>query len=75
MRIIIRNYVLPKDQMTLNFDAAAAKISSIDVNTYMGEKKDAVVLQIQMATLPDGTNFAQRTCSDCQLKASVGGHQ
>jgi hypothetical protein len=47
--------------MTLAFDTGSKKVTSLRVNTYMGQAKDAVTLQVQMASLLDGTNYAERT--------------
>ncbi len=55
VNLIFKDYAQPGDQMSLAFDTAARKISSLSINTYMGEPKDAVTLQVQMASLPDGT--------------------
>jgi len=54
--------------MTLFFDTAARKISSVNVNTYMDDPKDKVTLTVQMASLPDGTNYAQQTFLDATAK-------
>jgi hypothetical protein len=59
--IVFHDYALPGDQMTLSFDPAARKISSINVKTYMDDPKDAVTLAVQFASLPDGTNYVQKT--------------
>jgi len=59
--LIFKNYVQQGDQMTLVFDTVVKKISSVNVNTYMGDSQDAVTLFVQMASLPDGTNYAQQT--------------
>jgi hypothetical protein len=59
--IVFKNYAQPHDQMTLSFDTAARKVSSVDVNTYMGDSKDTVTLTVQMASLPDGTNYVQQS--------------
>jgi hypothetical protein len=61
LNLIFKNYVQPGDQLTLTFDTAAKKVSSVNINTFMGDSKDAVTLQVQMASLPDGTNYAQQT--------------
>ena len=53
LNLIFTNYAQPGDRMTLTFDTAARKIVSFNVNTYMGETKDVVTLQVQMASLPD----------------------
>jgi hypothetical protein len=71
MNLIIRDYVQPGDQMTLSFDTAAKKLVSLDINTYMGNTKDVVTLQSQMAGLPDGTNYVQRTVLNASAKHLV----
>jgi hypothetical protein len=59
--IVFHDYALPGDQMTLSFDTAAKKISTINVKTYMDDPKDAVALAVQFASLPDGTHYVQKT--------------
>ena len=54
-----------------SFDTGSKKIVSLNVNTYMGQAKDAVTLQVQMASLPDGTNYAQRTVLNATAKELV----
>ena len=71
MNLIFTNYAQPGDKMTLTFDTAAHKIVSVSVNTYMGEEKDAVTLQVQMASLPDGTNYVQQTILTATAKQLV----
>jgi hypothetical protein len=71
VNLIFKDYAQPGDQMTLRFDTAAHKIISLSVNTYLGETKDAVTLQVQMASLPDGTNYAQQTVLDATAKQLV----
>jgi hypothetical protein len=71
LNVIFTDYAQPGDRMTLTFDTASKKIVSLSVNTYMGQAKDAVTLQAQMATLPDGPNFTQRTVLDATAKQLV----
>jgi Rieske Fe-S protein len=59
--IVFHDYALPGDQMTLSFDTAAKKISTINVKTYMDDPKDTVTLAVQFASLPDGTHYVQKT--------------
>jgi hypothetical protein len=68
MAIVLRNYAQPGDQLTLSFDTATKKIRSVNVNTYMDDPKDIVTLAVQMASLPDGTNYAQQTLLDATAK-------
>ncbi len=67
-QIVIKNYAKPGDQLTLGFDTASKKITAINVNTYMDNPKDAVTLAVQMASLPDGTNYAQQTVLNATQK-------
>jgi len=68
VNLVFRDYVQPGDQMTLAFDTNARKIVTLSVNTYMGETKDKVTLQVQMSTLPDGTNYVQQTVLSASAK-------
>jgi hypothetical protein len=71
VNLVFTDYVKPGDQMILSFDTAAKKITSLTVNTYMDEPKDAVTLRVQMASLPDGTNYVQQTILDATEKKLV----
>jgi hypothetical protein len=71
VNLIFTDYAQPGDRMTLTFDAATKKITSLSVNTYMGQAKDAVTLQVQMASLPDGTNYAGQTILNASAKQLV----
>jgi hypothetical protein len=71
VNLIFKDYALPGDQMTLTFDTTARKIVSLSINTYMGETKDAVTLQVTMAGLPDGTNYVQQTVLNATAKQLV----
>jgi len=71
VNLVFRNYAQPGDQMTLSFDTTVKKVTSLSINTYMGEAKDAVILQVQMASLPDGTNFAQQSVLTATAKKLV----
>lgn len=66
--LVFKNYAQPGDQMTLSFDMAAKKVSSLNVNTYMDDPKDTVTLAVQMASLPDGTNYTQQSVLNATAK-------
>jgi hypothetical protein len=68
VNLVLTDYAQPGDRMTLTFDTAARKITTLNVNTYMGEAKDTVTLQVQMASLPDATNYAHQTVLDAAAK-------
>jgi hypothetical protein len=71
MNLVFRDYAQPGDQMTLTFNTATKKVISLSINTYMGETKDAVTLQVQMASLPDGTNYVQQSVFSASAKKLV----
>src|SRR5271170_4601314 len=71
LNIVFTNYAQPGDSMTLVFDPAIKKIISLSVNTYMGQAKDVVTLQVQMAGLPDGTGYPQQTILNATAKNLV----
>jgi hypothetical protein len=67
-QIVFKNYAQPGDQMTIAFDTAIRKIQTLNVNTYMGQAKDAITLAVQFANLPDGTNYAAQTVLNATSK-------
>jgi hypothetical protein len=71
VNLIFTDYAQPGDRMALAFDPATKKITSLNVDTYMGETKDAVTLQVQMASLPGGPNYAQQTILNASAKQLV----
>jgi hypothetical protein len=71
VNLVFRDYAQRGDQMTLTFDQATRKVISLDVNTYMGEAKDAVTLHVQMSSLPDGTNYVQQSVLNASAKQLV----
>jgi hypothetical protein len=71
VNLVFTNYAQQGDKMTLTFDTAAKKITSLNINTYMGEEKDVVTLRVQMGSLPDGPNYAQQTVLDATAKQLV----
>jgi hypothetical protein len=71
VNLVFTNYAQQGDKMTLTFDTAAKKITSLNINTYMGEEKDVVTLHVQMGSLPDGPNYAQQTVLNATAKQLV----
>jgi len=66
--LVFKNFAQSGDQMTLSFDTATRKVSSLNVNTYMDDPKDVVTLAVQMASLPDGANYVQQTVLNATAK-------
>ena len=71
LNLIFSNYAQAGDKMTLTFDTTAKKVSSITINTYLGDPQSVVTLQVQMASLPDGTNYSQQTVLNATAKGLV----
>lgn len=71
-QIVFKDYALAGDQMTISFDTAAKKISTVKVNTYLDDPKDVVTLAVQFASLPDSTNYVQQTVLNATAKNLVG---
>jgi len=69
--LIFNDYAQPGDKMTLTFNTAAKKITGLNIDTYLGTEKDAVTLQVQMSTLPDGTNYPWQTVLNATAKKLV----
>src|SRR5215471_8711042 len=68
VNLVFTNYAQPGDKMTLTLDTTTKKITTLSVDTYMGEAKDKVSLQVHMGSLPDGTNYAQQTVLGASAK-------
>ena len=68
VELVFKNYAQSGDQMTLSFETATRKVSSLKVNTYLDDPKDVVTLAVKMASLPDGTNYVQQTVLDATAK-------
>jgi hypothetical protein len=71
VNLIFSDYAQPGDKMTLTFDTATKKITGLKINTYMGQEKDVVTLQVQMASLPDGTSYESQTVLNATAKQLV----
>lgn len=68
INLTFKNYAQPGDQMVVAFDPVAKMITNISVNTYTGEAKDTVTLNVSFSTLPDGTNYVEKTVLDMAAK-------
>ncbi len=63
------DYYKPGDKVSVGFDAAAKKLVSYNVNTYLDDpKNDVVTLTGRFGRFPDGTNYVQQTVLDSQSK-------
>lgn len=66
--MVFKDYALPGDSMTIDFDTATKKIRSLNVHSYLNTPADAVTLFVTFASLPDGTNHPAQTTLDAPAK-------
>jgi len=66
--IVLKNYALPGDSMSLDFAMVAKKLSGLSVNTYVGDPSSPVTLSVQFAPLPDGTNYPAQEVVNASAK-------
>lgn len=64
-----QDYCKAGDQVAFGYNVAAKKLACYNVNTSLDDpKKDVVILTNQFASLPDSTNYLQRTVLKAQEK-------
>jgi hypothetical protein len=78
-QVTFTDYAKPGDKVTLTFDVATKKIRSFAVATYLDDPKDAVTLDASFNSLPDGTNFVEKTvlnatAKEIQITTTNSGH-
>ena len=56
VKMVIKNYVKPNDQVTLVFNQQEKAIQSMQIQSYLSDPKDEVTIAAQYSKLPDGTN-------------------
>jgi hypothetical protein len=61
VKLVIKNYIKPNDQVTLLFNQEAKAIQSLQIQSYLTDPKDAVTIAAQFSKLPDGTNHVATT--------------
>jgi hypothetical protein len=68
VNLTFKNYAQPGDQMVIAFNQTSKAIANINIDTYTGQAKDKVTLMVSFSTLPDGTNYAEKTVLDLAAK-------
>jgi hypothetical protein len=65
----IANYLKPGDLVSVGFDAAAKRLLSYKVNSYVEKpKEDDVTLDVTFGRLADGTSYPQEVVLDAAAK-------
>ncbi len=71
VNLTFHNYDKPGDELMITFNAQAKKIAQMSVKTYMQQPSEAVTLDTHFATLPGGTNYAQKIVLGATAKKLV----
>lgn len=58
VQLQFKNYLENGDSLTLALDPTTNMLQQVNVNSYLGEAKDAVTLSVNFQVLPDGTNYS-----------------
>jgi hypothetical protein len=61
VKIIIKNYIKPNDQVTFMFNKEQKALQSVQVSSYLDSPSDGVTIAAEFAKLPDGTNHVAGT--------------
>ncbi len=57
VRLNFRNYKMQGDTLAIDMDPSTHKLLAATVSTYLDDPKDAITLDIQFGSLPDGTTY------------------
>jgi hypothetical protein len=68
VRLEFKDYILPKDMMSIDVDAKAALLSALRVATYLEKPEDTVTLDVRFGTLADGTSYTSQTTLEAKAK-------
>jgi hypothetical protein len=69
IQLQLKNYVKQGDSMSFVFNQSTKSLTSVNVNSYLDDAKDAVSLQVTFQLLPDGTNYAANTVLNAPAKS------
>jgi hypothetical protein len=61
VKLIIKNYIKPNDQVTFVFNREQKALQSVQVSSYLDSPSDGVTIAAEFAKLPDGTNHVAGT--------------
>jgi hypothetical protein len=68
VQIVVSQYLLPGDALTLDVDAASSRLLGLAVKSYLDKPEEAVTLAVTMTTLPDGALYAAQTTLEAKAK-------
>jgi hypothetical protein len=68
LRVELRDFVQPADQLTIAVDAKALLLSAVNVATYIEKPEDSVTLDVRFGKLTDGTSYSAQTTLAAKAK-------
>lgn len=71
VRLNFKDYRLPGDVLSVDFDVAANRVLAVNVKSYLERQEDAVTLDVTIATFEDGTLYTQKTVLAAKAKEVV----
>jgi len=71
VNLTFHNYEKTGDQLSIIYNTQQKKISQLSVKTYMQQPSEAVTLDTNFASLPDGINYAQKTVLNATAKKLI----
>ena len=70
-QLVIKSFQKPNDQVTFTISDQTKAPVSIEINSYLNDPKDKVMISAQFAQLPDGTNHVTTTTINGEQKQLV----
>ena len=68
VRLVVSQYLLAGDSLTIGLDPATKQLLGLSVNTYLDKPDETVTLDVRLNTLPDGALYAAQTTLDAKAK-------
>jgi hypothetical protein len=64
VQLTFKNYEKPGDSLSIDMDTTTNRLLGIKVATYLQDQKEAVTLNVNIDSLPDGTGYASQIVLD-----------
>ena len=68
VRLDFHNYLKASDVLGIDIELPTNRLLGMQVSSYLDSPEDAVVLNVEMGVLPDGTIYAAKTTLNAKAK-------
>jgi hypothetical protein len=68
VRLDFKDYLKPGDLLTARIEAPTNRLLGLGVSSYLDDPSDAVLLDVGMGVLPDGTIYTAKTVLSAKAK-------